>query len=699
MFRFKDICIAISIALTSLPSIAEEFSDPEDEFGGFYGDEDFVSIATGTKKAISKAPSVASVITMEDIERMGVSDLDEVLEYVPGLHISRSPNSNTPVYTFRGIYNKFNPQVLVLVNGIPITNMFVGNRSQIWGGMPVHAISRIEIIRGPGSAIYGAEAFAGVINVITHSGGSSGQTNVGMSYGSFNTKNIWASYVGKIGAIDSAISIEQLESDGHSESIEADAQLFLDGIFGTNASLAPAGMDNHRDLIEFRSDFSVDNWRWRAGLQQQTIGLGAGLADALTSTNRESSKRWNTDLTYKNDAINDGNWSSDISISYFKTSQEIDGNLIIFPSGSNIGFGEFPNGIIGNPEVFEKHTRTSATFSYKGFSEHEPIIGLGYNISDLYKVKESKNFGLGPNGEILDGSEVVDVSDTPYVFTQEGDRKNKFVYVQDVWGVAKDWELTAGVRFDDYSDFGSTTNPRLALVWSTQHNLTTKFLYGQAFRAPSVAETRNINNPVALGNPDLKPEEIETLEVAFDYRPVDGVTAGLSFFTSQWTDIIQFVQDEGATSNTAQNVGKQDSHGLEIEIEWKLSESMKLEGNYAYQKSEDKLTSVGAPYVPQQQLFLRMDWRLSDEWLLHSRMNRVMDRERAVNDSRNNIDDYTLFDINLVWNMEDSGWKAGLAIKNLFNEDAREPTLNGNNLPYDLPLAGRSITVDLQYSF
>ena len=127
----------------------------EEELAMAYGDKSFVSIATGSRQPIARAPSVASVITSEDIKAIGAADLDEVLETVPGIHVARSPLGYNPIYTIRGIYSQYNPQVLMLVNGIPITGVIFGDRSNIWGGMPVENISRIEVIRGPGSAIYG----------------------------------------------------------------------------------------------------------------------------------------------------------------------------------------------------------------------------------------------------------------------------------------------------------------------------------------------------------------------------------------------------------------------------------------------------------------------------------------------------------------------------------------------------------------
>src|SRR3990172_6751733 len=119
---------------------------------------------------------------------MGATDIDQVLESVPGLHVSNSPIRYNPLYTIRGIYSIADPQVLVLINSIPITNLYQGNRNQVWGGMPVRDIARIEVVRGPGSALFGADAFAGTINIITKTAGDINGTQAGVRTGSFNTK-------------------------------------------------------------------------------------------------------------------------------------------------------------------------------------------------------------------------------------------------------------------------------------------------------------------------------------------------------------------------------------------------------------------------------------------------------------------------------------------------------------------------------
>ena len=196
----KKTIFAPFLVMASLTIIADKsVADSDLELMSLYGGEEFISIATGVTQPIAKAPAVASVVTAEEIEKIGARDIDDVLETIPGLHVARDITGYNPIYTFRGIYAGFNPQVLMLINGIPITNLFNGDRNVVWGGMPVQSISRIEVIRGPGSALYGADAFAGVINIVTHEANGEEHFEAGARYGTFNTKDFWVSKGGSVG--------------------------------------------------------------------------------------------------------------------------------------------------------------------------------------------------------------------------------------------------------------------------------------------------------------------------------------------------------------------------------------------------------------------------------------------------------------------------------------------------------------------
>ncbi|MBK9130820.1 MAG: TonB-dependent receptor [Gammaproteobacteria bacterium] len=662
----------------------------EEALSRAFGDEDFISIATGSRQLISLAPAVASVITAEDIKAIGATDLDQVLESVPGLHVSNAPRAYSPLYTIRGIYSESNPQVLVLINDIPITNVYVGDRSQIWGGMPVNNIARIEIIRGPGSAIYGADAFAGTINIITKTASDINGTEFGGRTGSFNSQEGWMLHGGRWNDFDVAFSLEISKTDGQDQIIDVDAQTALDGLFSTNASLAPGPVNLQRKTIDTRMDISRGAWRFRAGYQGRIdIGTGAGVAQALDPEGTNDSRRINADLTH--DAQIGDNWEITSQLSFFDTSAE--SNLILYPAGA-FG-GAFPDGVIGNPYVYERHTRLGISAFYHGIKNHNIRLGTGAIHNDMYKTEESKNFA--PNGAPL-GS-VVDVSDDPsLVFIEPHDRRISYAFLQDEWQLASDWNFTGGVRYDHYSDFGGTTNPRLALVWQTRYNLTTKLLYGRAFRAPAFNELYNINNPVALGNPDLQPEKIDTYEIAFDYQHSDSLHTKLNLFRYRMTDIIRFVPDPApATTVTAQNTGERQGNGLELEASYSVSPSLDVIGNYAYQHSTEEDTDSAVANAPQHQVYVRSDWDITSDWKASGQINWVADRERDSTDSRQPVDDYTTVDLTLRYQSGHKPWALALSAHNVFDADAREPSPAPGSIPDDLPLAGRTVYLEATY--
>ncbi|MDP2786146.1 MAG: TonB-dependent receptor, partial [Sulfurimicrobium sp.] len=552
--------VAAALALAWAGACAGQ-GDEEEDLALAYGDKSFVTIASGVRQPVARAPSVATVITAEEIEAIGAADLDEVLETVPGLHVSRSPLGYNPIYTMRGIHTQYNPQVLMLVNGIPITSVFFGNRSQIWGGMPVGNIARIEVIRGPGSALYGADAFSGVINIITRTAADINGTEVGVRAGSFNSRDAWVQHGGTWGGFDVAAYLRVGATDGQRQIIGADA------LSGTPfPSLAPGPVNLGGDAIDARLDLARDKWRLRAGYQQRNnAGTGPGVASALDPTGRNFGERISTDLTWQ-----DTNFAPDLDVtaqaSYLHITEQSD--LTLYPPG----FPGFPDGVIGNPYQWERHLRLNLSAFYTGLQSHKLRFGAGTQNDDLYRTRESRNYTLVaiPGGFFpAPLGSVVDVSDSA-PFLRPHNRRVNHVYVQDEWAFARDWYLTAGVRHDQYSDFGGTTNPRLALVWETAYNLTSKLLYGRAFRPPSFAELYNINNPVALGNPNLKPETIESVELAFAWQPTGNLQANLNLFRYQMKDILRFVQNPDA-SFTAQNAGQQRGQGLEVELVWEAS--------------------------------------------------------------------------------------------------------------------------------
>lgn len=660
----------------------------EEDLALAYGDKSFVSIASGARQPIARAPSVASVITAQEIAAIGAADLDEVLETVPGLHVARSPSGYNPIYTIRGIHTQYNPQVLMLVNGIPITGVYTGDRSIIWGGMPVENIARIEVIRGPGSALYGADAFSGVINIITRTSADIDGTQLGLRAGSFNSRDVWIQHGGAWGAFDAAAYLRAGSTDGQRRILGADAMT----VSGT-PSLAPGPVNLGRDAIDGRLDLALDEWRLRAGYQRRThVGTGAGVASALDPAGNNFGERISTDLTYQ-----DTNFAPDLDVtaqvSYLHITEQ--SSLTLYPPG----FPGFPDGVIGNPDKWERHLRFNLSAAYGGFQSHKLRFGAGTQDDDLYRTRETKNFTLVPvPGGFIPSplGAVVDVTATA-PFLRPHSRRVNHVYVQDEWAFTRDWYLTAGVRHDQYSDFGGTTNPRLALVWETAYNLTSKLLYGRAFRPPSFSELYIINNPVGLGNPGLNPEKIESVELAFAWQAASTVQTNLNLFRYQMKDILRFVQNPLDNTVTAQNAGRQHGHGLEVELAWDASPDLRLSGNYAQQRSIDEATNQDAGNAPRHHVYARADWRFMPYWTLDTQINHVAGRKREPGDSRSAIADYRTVDLTLRNTRQVSDWDFSFKVLNLFDADAREPSPAPGLIPNDLPLAPREWRFEIHY--
>jgi iron complex outermembrane receptor protein len=712
IIRSRLIYYCLSIALAQTVQAAQE------DLLMSFGDEAFVSIATGQQQAISEAPAVATVITAREIEAMGASNLDQVLETVPGLHVALSSYRFSPIYSLRGIHTDANPQVLMLVNGTPLTQLYFGDRGAR-NVLPVSNISRVEVIRGPGSAVYGADAFSGVINVITKTREQIDGTELGVRAGSFNTREMWLLNGSRWGEVDVALSINLVKTDGDSgRVIDVDAQSLIDNTLQTAASNAPGEADTDERRVDLRIDLQWQHWKFSAWNWRQDGGVGPGLAQALDPGGEAKTNNFMFDLGFVNRDRFD-HWEIEAKLSYADINTESEQTL--FPAGtvlplgedgninliSPVGIGLFVDGLRGNPAVYEEHRRFDSSAFYTGFSRHSLRVAAGMSYVELHG-EETKNYGPGVLEPVLPqqvvGGELTSVTGSPFNFIPDENRTVFYASLQDEWSIAADWSLTLGVRYDHYSDFGSTVNPRAALVWNARQDLTAKFLYGRAFRAPSFAELFVINNPVALGNPDLDPETINTYEIAFDYRPTFDLRTGLNIYVYQIDDLIQFVPEEGG-SQQVQNTGGQSGHGFELEAEWSISDSVFLQAHYALQRSEydDRGQDVGN--APQHQIYANVNWEFAPDWDVSGQAKWIAGRQRDADDTRDAIDDYTLASLVLRRSNIVNHLDVALVVDNLFAAEAYEPSLaqrgvpEGSLVPGDFPLPGRGIYGKLEYKF
>lgn len=687
---------AASLALAWQVGAQAQWGMEEEDLALAYGGKDVVHIATGNEQPLRSAPAAATVITAEEMAAMGATDLDEVLEAVPGVHVNRAANTYPPLYVFRGIATPYNPQVLMLVNGKPVTDMFMGNRGNLWGGLPLENVSRIEVIRGPVSALYGADAYAGTINIITRTADEIGGTRFGLRAGSFDTWTSWAEHGGRLGPVSVAAYLQAGATNGQRQILRSDYQSsVLDPAFGTHASLAPGPVHLGRESFDAGLDLGYGQWRLRLGLKDRLdMETGAGIGNSLDPRGSNASHRINADLAWRDPEFA-RHWELAVDARFLHLAEET--GLNVYPPGTRLGGAPFPAGMIGNPARWQRQYGLAATARYTGLAGHRLQVGSGHDVLDLYKTRETRNFefdGLVPRPLPA----VVDVSATaPYVRPYK--RTLSYLYLQDEWGFARDWTLTAGLRHDHYSDFEGTTNPRLALVWNARQDLTAKLLYGAAFRAPSVNEAASINNPVARGNPALRPEKIGTLEAGLSWQARRDLQMNVTVFRHVMRNIIRLVDNPvPATGKTYQNAGRQTGQGGELELAWDAGPALRLSGHYAYQRNVDEATGHDAGYAPHHHVYGRADWRLAAGWLLSPQVNYVADRNRAFGDNRPQAPDYATADLTLRSTRPRLGWDVAASVRNLFDANVREPSQAGSGLVYDLPMPRRSYWLQARYT-
>ncbi|WP_395700805.1 TonB-dependent receptor plug domain-containing protein [Aquabacterium sp.] len=699
MFQHKppsSLLLPLLLATLLLAGPAGAAENDDDELIAAYGDKASISLATGRRQTLRRAPAVATVITAEDIAALGATDLDQVLETVPGLHVNVAASMHNTLYVMRGVFSLQTPQVLILQNGIPITVQLTGGRGNLSGGPAVENIARIEVIRGPGSALFGADAFSGVINIITRAAGDAPGTQAGLRLGSFDTAEAWWRHSGRRDGLAWSAFAKLARSDGFDRTIESDAQTRNDSAFGTHASLAPGAVNTGGRTADAGLELAWDAWRWRALYKlRDDLGTYAGLGSALDPVGRGRGERFITDLGWATpESEAPWHFAADASLMHYKQRYPVPAQ--IFPPGTQLPTGVFTEGMFGGPEVSDRSWRLSASATYTGWRGHALRIGGGVDDLNMYLAREVNNFLYSPTGVPIPNG-AVQLSDTPFIYPHR--RRIGYLFVQDEWRLQGDWTVTAGLRHDRYSDAGASTSPRLALVWDAAANWTAKLLYGQAFRAPSFSELYAANNPIARGNPQLEPETTRTLEAVLAWSPRADVQTSLNLFTYRMHDIIRAVPNAAPTpGSTYANVGAQRGKGLEAEATWEPLRALRLTAQLSYQRSVNPATGLDVGYVPRRHAVLRADWRPAGNLRANLLVNQVADRRRAPGDTRPPVADYTTVDLAVGTDRGIGQWNLQAGVRNLFDADVREPSLAPGLIANDLPQAGRSVTLQLSRS-
>ena len=667
-----------------------------------------VTAASGYTQNLLEAPASVSIIEAEEWEANGARTLNDAIRALPGVQITKVQTGATKdKISLRGLSGAFGQQVLMLVDGSPINRLYDGGVT-FGNRIPLIGFKRIEVVKGPGSAVYGADAFGGVINLVSYEPGEMPSKLV-FRHGGFDTWEAGFSHALKIG--DGALQLAyeyQRSADDSGKIVNADLQSTFDRIFGTTASHAPGKFDEHYTISSLRAQwkwhalsFDVNDWR------NLGAGLGAGVAQALDprgySKEATASYKLGLDLS----AFVPG--QLDLHLSYRR---EVTGTFFnIFPPGARLPIGSdgnlnfavpvnlvtFPDGYIGFPRLNNRACSADLIHVLEVGEAHRVRWEFGYDQIQL-RAHETKNFGPG----VIDGSMLVvagtltDVTGSPYIFMPRQSRDVWHLSLQDEWKITADLRATIGVRQDHYSDFGSTTNPRLGASYRLSKDVTFKVSAGSAFRAPSFVDLYVSNNPAGVGNPVLQPETIRTVDAGFSaIMPfAEQLQIDVSIFRYDAKRLIEFVAVPVTGVQVAQNVGTRNGQGFEFSGRWQVAKGLSTDFNYSFVDEENEWGRA-QPEVARQTAYLGGHWQPNDKYHAYVGVKWVADRQRAAGDLRRPIPDYYLGSAKLERRFDHLA--ISLSVENLFNAAAREPS-NGS-IADDYPLAGRQWMLETSWTF
>jgi outer membrane cobalamin receptor len=646
-----------------------------------------ISVATRTPQTVRKAPAIASVITAREIHNMGARNLRDILAMQPGFGVSRN-EFGIFMYEVRGIRTQLSEKILVMIDGHSLNKSIITGSAlyRIFDDLPVENIKQVEIIRGPGSALYGANAFVGVINIITRDAADIDGLELKASGGSFATR--------KINAVGGKTFANGLQASGSLDYYKTDGAKFLieqDALTGTPFTTTPGYAFTEIEKKDLFFKASYKDLAFKAHyMDNRKDGFYIGFNHVLTDDSTDPITNFWSEVSYSPELTDRLQAVFMAYIDYYKqeTSAEI------FPEGF---LGIFPNGMIGGPWVKNQTIGGEVQLDYDVSADNHLVGGALFERTRQYDVKSYNNFDP-TTGAPLPSGQVEDVSALGNWNVDE-DRNVWALYVQDEWQIRDNLNLTAGVRHDHYSDFGGTTNPRLGLVWSFLENADLKLLYGQAFRAPNFAELYNQNNPVEHGNPDLDPEKIKTYELGAAVRLLDNFTVNLNYFYNDIDDLI--IVDKSAAPPIYVNAGSAEVNGVELILSGNYSPENYWKLSYTYQDPRDGATGARLPDVPSHRATAAINYGLNRYVNLHTDILWTGPRPRQAGDTRAKTSSYTTVDLALTLKNFYRTLEIQGVIHNLFDQDYVDPDTSGaaQLIPNDFPRAGISAMVNVSYKF
>ncbi len=695
MSRIKIIILALFLlsiinatsAFSDEPSKAGETLDPILEEIRWLQAESIITIATRHETPISKAPGIATVITAKQIKQMGFRTLVDILKIVPGFDVSMD-NIGTRQIAVRGFSFGTSERVRILIDGHAVNDPYWGGAMNNFHDLVVENIKRIEVIRGPGSALYGKNAFVGIVNVVTKDTEDIDGFQWTLSGGSFDTQNYNLLLGKEYGDLKISGFFDWFDTEGPSRTVERDA------LFPATFSKSPGRSQNEREKTDLNIKLSYKNLEFKGKYMKKRREGYIGIEDALNDETMLKDTYAFVELTYNNFTL--GERLSMIPKIYFDY-YYLDDFHEALPDGYTDPFRRvYPDGFQGRIGTKQTTIGFENQFNYDVFDGNRLTFGFQYEWIHQNDVRSSK-YTFDPSNSFAPISPPRSFSDT-FPFTRDrATRQIWSVYLQNEWSITDDLDLTVGVRHDQFTRFGGTTNPRVGLVWRFIENAHLKFLFGTAFRAPNFREMFLTNQPIINGNTSLDPEKINTYEFEIGYNFTKHISGSLDFFFNRVRDIIKLTPQAGGALQY-QNKGGARIKGVEAEIRADFGEDSYAYANYTYQDAEETTNRNRLPDVPIHKANFGINQKLGKYVNAHLNTFVTGRRPRESGDTRSDLPSHALVNLTLIGkNMLDHFEIRG-SVFDLFDHKYDDPSAKGG-VPTDYPQAGRSFMIEMRIEF
>jgi len=643
--------------------------------------EILVTSASLFEENLAETPGVVTVITKEEIDRRGFRQLSEILATIPGFCIAQ--NDDEKLITIRGIYNTTNQKYLLLRNGHRM-NEGTLDRVTPFYAYSLESVKQIEIIRGGGSSLYGTGAMMAIINIITDdkemqnikvSIGNNGQF---ITDGIYNLNN--PSTKTKISAFFRYAHIKgekrfvpATEDYNLTQPIAAD--ILVDD-FPNNIDL---GFYLHHKKIKIHTAFRREDYRFSWTANGSNL-----LRDSTLMDLGVSGLNFHNDIQY---LTNYKNWNFTfqhyVDYTNLTDTKSVTSHTTEFPLTRHISFVIPSLRIGGDYQAFYHKNNWFLLFGAFG---------------------EKREYGRGDLQTNASDPNVVALSTTPLF--PEGKEYRGALYFQGKYTWNKRWTFNLGARLDIADQFPTSFNPRIAVVYQPQENMSFKFLYARAFQAPShLYRTTNNNSGVNFGTTELFSEIINNIQLVSNIKLKKKGNLQLVYFVNYLNDLIRL--EEGLYKN----LGRVSTHGIELETGFQMTKKWRIYGNYSmnlplgsvFGKSvSDSLYQTRNvidgrfQHIPTHQALLGFTYQFTKDVSFNTYTNWIGAYQTSTSKNPEyQIEDIFLVNATLSWRKIIQGLSASFTVTNLFDQQYKLGEINTQPLPQ----AGRWWTFSLFYNF